>query len=174
MPSQKASIQMGLKGWIYTTIKQCPQHTFLFLTKNPERLKGWESFPDNCWVGVTATDSTMFAQACGYLSAIPAKVKYISIEPLLDWWIDFGEIYMSFLKMVDWLIIGAQTKPYKPPEIEWVKEIVEACDKAGIPVFLKESLKPLLATKECFGEKYVPLPFGDDNGYLRQELPSTS
>lgn len=30
------------------------------------------------------------------------------------------------------------------PKIEWVKEIVEACDKAGVKVFLKNNLKPLV------------------------------
>jgi hypothetical protein len=46
---------------------------------------------------------------------------------------------------IGWLIIGTQTNPYKPPEIEWVREIVEAADKARIPVFLKDNLRPLLS-----------------------------
>ena len=45
---------------------------------------------------------------------------------------------------INWVIIGAQTKPTVYPKIEWVTEIVEAADKAGIPVFLKDSLKPFL------------------------------
>ena len=49
-----------------------------------------------------------------------------------------------------WVIIGSQTRPYKPPKIEWVREIVEACDKARIPVFLKDNLKPLI---KSFNEK---------------------
>ena len=40
----------------------------------------------------------------------------------------------------------------------WVKEIVKACDKAGIPVFEKNNLKPLL--------------IGEWAGWkLRQEFP---
>ena len=45
---------------------------------------------------------------------------------------------------INWLIIGSQTKPYRPPKVEWVQEIVEAADKTGIPVFLKENLKQLI------------------------------
>ena len=30
------------------------------------------------------------------------------------------------------------------PPIEWVREIVEAADRAGIKVFLKDNLEPLL------------------------------
>lgn len=54
---------------------------------------------------------------------------------------------------ISWVIIGAQTKPAVYPQKAWVEEIVEATSKAGIPVFQKDNLKPLL-------------------GYnLRQEMP---
>ena len=52
----------------------------------------------------------------------------------------------SLKSSINWLIIGAQTKPYKPPKIEWVEEIVRAADRAGIPIFLKNNLKPLFST----------------------------
>ena len=45
---------------------------------------------------------------------------------------------------ISWVVIGSQTKPYRPPAITDVQEIVEACDKAGVKVFLKDSLKPLI------------------------------
>ena len=79
---------------------------------------------------------------------------------------------------INWLIIGAQTKPYKPPKIEWVQEIVEAADKAGIPVFLKENLRPILK------DNWPNQPWAFRNGYytdfehpnidrqLRQEMPT--
>ena len=67
---------------------------------------------------------------------------------------------------IKWVIIGAQTKPYKPPKIEWVQEITEACDKAGIKVFLKNNLKPLLLDRP-------DIPYWVNRGFgrLRQELP---
>jgi len=52
-------------------------------------------------------------------------------------------------------------------EIEWVKEIVKACDKADIPVFLKDNLKPLFTAIDGLDGrvgKYFIEP-------LRQELP---
>ncbi len=47
---------------------------------------------------------------------------------------------------ISWIIIGAVTKaPNLPqPKSEWVREIVEAADKAGCAVFLKDNLKHLL------------------------------
>ena len=48
---------------------------------------------------------------------------------------------------ISWVILGSQTKPYKPPKIEWVREIVQAADKAGVKVFLKKNLKPLIESQ---------------------------
>jgi len=131
-----------IKGW--------PEFRFYLLTKQPQNLIRFSPFPDNCWVGVTATNSILYATAAYWLKEIEAKVKFISFEPLLEriapkaWpWQLFPEGNPKGI--CNWLIIGAQTKPYKPPEIAWVREIVEAADKAGIKVFLKDNLKPLFA-----------------------------
>ncbi len=151
-----------LKGWIFDAINTCPQHTFLFLTKQPQNLIKFSPFPDNCEVGVTATNPLMFYNALDNLRHIEASIKYLSIEPLLE------EIKIPdavCLSIVNQVIIGSQTKPYKPPKIEWVSEIVPACDKAGIPVFLKENLKPLLTKYRNYSV------FFQDETRLRQEMP---
>jgi len=67
---------------------------------------------------------------------------------------------------LDWLIIGAQTKPYKPPEIAWVREIVEAADQAGIPVFLKNNLLEMVN----YEAPETEFAFNKE-GYFRQEMP---
>ena len=69
---------------------------------------------------------------------------------------------------ISWVILGSQTKPYKPPQIEWVKEIVEAAGKAGIPVFLKDNLKPLIGASS--DEDTYPL-LKDEKFKLRQGMP---
>ena len=76
---------------------------------------------------------------------------------------------------IDWVIIGAQTPFSKKtaPKIEWVKEIVEAADKAGVPVFLKENLKPLFKIEKDDFE--VPNWAGSGiygSTMLRQEFPA--
>ena len=38
------------------------------------------------------------------------------------------------------------------PKIEWVKEIVEACDKAGIKIFMKDNLRPLIDESHGWGK----------------------
>jgi len=70
---------------------------------------------------------------------------------------------------INWLIIGAQTKPYKPPQIESVQEIVEAADRVGVPVFLKDNLEPLLRDAEGLWELFYAGDYCMHN--LRQEMP---
>ena len=154
------------EAWTWSVlnlIKVCSQHRFYLLTKQPQNLLQWSPFPDNCWVGVTITSEDMINPAYWGLSKVKAKVKYLSIEPLLHWKTQ-AEHWSFRLDFIDWLIIGAQTKPYKPPKIEWVKEIVEAADKAGIPVFLKDNLKPIIPQP-------ISIRFGSLDRGLRQEMP---
>ena len=173
MPSGKASVTMSLKGWIFTTILQCPQHQFLFLTKQPQNLIKFSPFPDNCFVGVTVTNEgitypDMMEEACRSLAEIKATVKYISFEPLLS------SIYkLDLLKIwgIDWVIIGQQTNPAFYPEWEWVREIIEACDRADIPVFLKINLglPRLSLSADGAAPFYKRHPSGTRE--LRQEMP---
>ena len=95
-----------------------------------------------------------------------AKVNFLSIEPLLghmDKW-----SLANVIRLADWIIIGVQTKPTVMPKIEWVREIVEACDKAGVKVFLRDSLFKLLPIDA--GHFYHAVEDGD-HYQLRQEMP---
>jgi len=194
------------EGWTrqeLQVIQDCPQHRIYTLTKQPQNLPAWSPFPDSCWVGVTCTSRRMINHTLPYLMHIGAPVIYLSLEPFLAW-DDFSAPVTAdrFLDaQVDWVIIGACTgtkanlweynhlvlndslklMPWDgrwtlQPKIEWVREIVEACDKAGIPVFLKNNLKPLLlghaedrslVTHYNHGES----EFDGLELFLRQELP---
>jgi len=175
---------------IFQTIINCPQHRFYLLTKQPQNLIKWSPFPANCWVGVTVTTWDKLMGARFALKDIEAKVKYISFEPLLS-----EMRHLDCLELdIDWVIIGACTgrkneilelcqrnpdltpMPYgkiwtAQPKIEWVEEIVSACDKAGIPVFLKDNLEPLLGSYPIPKESMWAYKFTSGHFELRQELP---
>jgi protein gp37 len=83
----------------------------------------------------------------GALLRIEAKVKFISYEPMLAPAVTLPESYGRSLQIagINWIIIGAQTKPTKQPDIRWVHDLLVAAHNAGnIPVFEKDSLRPLL------------------------------
>lgn len=193
---------------ILNYIERCPQHRFYLLTKQPQNLIKLSPFPENCWVGVTATSQQPLAVALHHLFDIQAKVRFISLEPLLgklDFWkgSDFAGIGLPCeWQRIDWLIIGACTgqdhweleafnyhhdnklqlrkwgkRWTLQPKIEWVSEIIEAADKAGIPVFLKDNLNPIFAENDCaaFNQYKDQLFTIIDNFptryHLRQEMP---
>jgi len=172
-----------------------PWHRFYLLTKQPQNLIKFSPFPDNCWVGITATNTEMFLRACSSLEyPVQAKVKYLSVEPLLQWSFNWEQSYLiNALNRADikLVIIGACTgrspellklqkhypsltlMPYghqwtAQPPIENLREIVEAADQAGIKVFLKDNLRPLL--KYPIEYKWA---FTEDRGsyHMRQEMP---
>ncbi len=151
MPSGLATVAMSLRGWIFTTIRQCPQHRFLFLTKQPQNLARWAPFPDNCWIGVSVDSAEAYDPAMAGLAEVEAPVKYISFEPLLgdalgcsdiataeDWSIAHSRLWSA--AGIKWVVIGAQTGPKVIPELGWVRRIINAADQAGTPVFLKDNL----------------------------------
>ena len=154
------------------TIKACPQHRFYFLTKCPQNLPQFSPFPPNAWVGVSATNQAMHNEAIVCLEAIDAQVKYISYEPLLErieanYAYDFSGLDYV---LIDFVIIGAQTQPYRAPAIGWVREIVRAADEAGAKVFLKDNLKPLLGQLTIDDKWAWSKDFGR-GGLQRQEMP---
>lgn len=154
---------------IFAEVKSSPDVTFIFLTKQPQNLIKWSPFPDNCWVGVSATNEEMLDSAVLAFMNIQANIKFISFEPLLE----HIRLEVMDLIKIDWVIIGQQTpvKESTTPKIEWIQEIVEACDKASVPVFEKNNLKDFIYGE--YGGKYKELfKYTQDGGReLRQEFP---
>jgi len=154
---------------LYSFMVMHKRHRFYSLTKQPQNLIKFSPFPENVYLGVTATNWLMFSDALGYLATIQARVKYLSFEPLL------GEVkldmmqQMLFPRVINWVVIGAQTTPKKLPQWEWVEDIIKAADRAGIPVFLKDNLG--LPRLSCEGG--MPFYKKDPTGtmVLRQEMP---
>jgi protein gp37 len=125
-------------NWIKAIIIYCqyyPQHTFLFLTKNPKRYAEFK-FPDNCWLGVTMTGIEKDQPFLwGSISGMD-NIKFISYEPLLG----MPGFIPYYLTKPDWIIVGGLT-PKPIHEIEWVKKILSQAKMRDIPVFLKDNLK---------------------------------
>ena len=124
---------------ILEVIKENPHHAFQILTKYPSNAT--YNFPDNVWLGYTITDFyDLFWYDLKDFEDTKAKTHFISFEPLL------GEIPTDCLNgNIDWIIIGSQTNPYKPPKKEWVLLLLGRAKQLGIPVFMKNNLKPLFS-----------------------------
>lgn len=129
-----------IDGWIMPVIDTCMKHpewTFLFLTKNPKRLRNIV-FPANCWVGVTVDTQARAIEAATYLPDASATVKFLSCEPLLE------PIHFDDLSFVNWVIIGGQSKttraPAFQPEWGWVSDLTTQAYTSGCRVYWKPNL----------------------------------
>lgn len=120
---------------VFNVVNNNPDNIFQFLTKNPKRLIEFSPYPDNCWIGCSATDQRMTNNSLYFLEGIKAKIRYISFEPLLD------SINIEFNKRLDWVIIGPQTGAgANQPNPEWVHHLIYSSNKDGIPIFMKPKL----------------------------------
>lgn len=121
-----------------------PQHRYLFLTKNPKRYLELDEMAllplqGNFWYGSTVT-----SPSTDYFTWSYTFNTFASIEPLLE---PFGNSYSDQTRSLGWVIIGAETGNRKGkviPDKAWVQEIQEYCRENDIPVFMKDSLIPIM------------------------------
>jgi len=120
------------RGQVFDTIRKCPQHTFLVLTKRPQNIN--IGIPDNVWLGVTV-ENNKEAWRIETLKGIKAKVRFISFEPLLER-IDFDKVN---IEGIDWVIVGGESgKTAREMDAEWAEEIYGECRGEGVAFFFKQ------------------------------------
>lgn len=87
---------------VFSIIQKCKQHTFLILTKRPERMRQY--FQDYCrirypylniWLGVTCENQELADKRILILLDIPAAKRFVSVEPLLS------NIDLTYIKLID-------------------------------------------------------------------------
>lgn len=120
---------------VFDVMKLADHHVFQVLTKRSERLKEILSQINctrNIWIGVSV-ENDRYADRIDHLRQIDAKVKFISIEPLI------GPIHNLNLKGIDWVIVGGESGPNaRILEKEWVLEIRDQCIRDNVPFFFKQ------------------------------------
>lgn len=116
-------------------IRDTPQHTYQILTKRAARARkigAGIDWPDNLWLGVSVEDMKV-AHRVDALKAIPAKVKFLSCEPLL------GDLSALALDGIDWVIAGGESGANaRPMHIDWARAIRDNCLEHNIPFFFKQ------------------------------------
>jgi protein gp37 len=144
--------------YILRNVERKSQHTFIFLTKQSYNLRKWK-FPDNCWVGISTTGNDSRSGLEDNFKEVRAKVKFVSIEPLLDY------SPMDF-RWIDWVIVGRQTplSEKTKPHMWRIEDICKRMDELHKPIFIKNNLRSFLPEQ-------VPL-FNKNQYELRQEFPN--
>lgn len=137
---------------MFSACTQYPIHNYLFLTKYPQRYEQYcVPKKENMWYGTTITRENEI----GMVMHLPTECrKFVSIEPFME---DMQpESNYSMFRCIDWVIIGAETgrrKDKAVPQLEWIRKIVLEADKNGLPIFMKDSLLPIV------GKEYMRRDF---------------
>lgn len=154
-----------LDRWeVFRVIKQCPQHTFITLTKRPEvaiefwnygekvRGLGRDEWPKNWWHGMSVTcQKDLMGSAMFNHFQNPAALWFLSIEPMRgpvdleesgivgymgEEWEDLSNVGLG------WVIVGFQTPGTHHPEGggRAVQNVIDYCRDRNVPVFIKDNV----------------------------------
>jgi protein gp37 len=110
--------------------------------------------PKNIWIGTTVEDQQRADERIPALLKIPAKIRFLSCEPLL------GPVDLklqtedAFLGPIHWVICGGESGPNaRPMHPVWARDLRDQCAAAGTPFFFKQ-----------WGEW---IPFGMGTSYMQ-------
>lgn len=143
---------------VFEVMADTPHHTYQVLTKRSKRLAQMSDrlqWANNIWMGVSVENAS-YAFRADHLRQTPAKVKFVSAEPLL------GPLNLN-LDDIDWIIAGGESGPgHRPVEASWVRGLRDACRKTATPFFFKQwgGRTPKAGGRELDGRYWDEMPAG--------------
>jgi protein gp37 len=115
------------------------RHTYQILTKRPERLNHYV-WPDNAWLGASVENLATADERIPLLLNCPAKVHWVSIEPLLEDIMFSGQLAKAIeRRWLDGVVVGGESGPgARPMNPDWVRSIRDYCVAVGVPFLFKQ------------------------------------
>jgi protein gp37 len=148
----------GWRSEAWEVIRQNQNLDFLILTKRPSLIQkrlpaDWGSGYPNVWLGTTCGVRSSYPRV-DVLRTIPARVRFISAEPLLESLADIN------LSGIHWLIAGGESGPkFRAMDMEWARELRDRCHAQGVGFFFKQESAFRPATSPILdGKQYHELP----------------
>lgn len=109
----------------------------------------------NVWMGVSVEDRKYGLPRIEHLRRIPAAVRFLSVEPLLE---DLGTVDLSG---IHWVIVGGESGAgARSMAREWVTSLREQCAAAGVKFFFKQwgGVRKKAAGRELDGRTWDEMP----------------
>lgn len=157
---------------LWNLIEATPALDWLLLTKRPEEIMEriptrWRvGLPMNVWTGTTVENQAMADERIQHLLRVPARVRFLSCEPLLDR-VDlrrvrhdlfcgsalrdaltgtlrdyYGKLFAAHttVRGLDWVIIGGESGPKaRALDVAWAHDLMRQCREARVPAFMKQA-----------------------------------
>lgn len=123
---------------LFRLILRTPNLDWLLLTKRIGNAKhmlpaDWADGYRNVWLGSTICNREEYGRDADKLRAIPARIHFLSLEPLLE---ELGQIDLTG---IDWAIVGGESGPHsRAMEVSWAESIRYRCESYDTAFFMKQ------------------------------------
>lgn len=149
---------------LWNLIAETPWLRWQLLTKRVENVADmapWgDNWPGNVWLGTSVEDQRRANERIPVLLALPAKVRFLSCEPLLGpvdltrvAYTDGGgthldvvhgrhgipDVWSSAAQRVSWVICGGESgAKHRPMDMAWARSLRDQCQSGGVPFLFKQ------------------------------------
>jgi len=138
---------------LWELIRATPELDWLLLTKRPHRMAAWareHGWPDNAWAGTSVEDQAAADARVPHLLAVPARVRFLSCEPLLgpvdlSAWLHRGHEsdgrggWMPVPSPIHWIIVGGESGPRaRPMRPSWARVLRNEAHCYEVAFFFKQ------------------------------------
>ena len=150
---------------LFHLIAETPWLIWQLLTKRPENVRRlwpmwwlFDRWPENVWIGTTVEDQERADERIPKLLEIPARVRFLSCEPLL------GPLDLSrWLKIggIGWIIVGGESGPgHRPLDLDHARDVLHQARAADVPAFFKQvgGRTPTAGGDELDGRRWKDFP----------------
>lgn len=143
---------------LWSLIRLTPHLTWQLLTKRPENIhrmirSDWGNGWPNVWLGTSVEDQQRADERIPVLVRIPARIRWLSVEPLLSevdlsrWlnletgrageWRQVSDLPDNVY--VDWVVAGGESGSHRRPmELAWMQSLLDQCKSAHVPFWCKQ------------------------------------
>lgn len=124
----------------WTIVRRTRHLTYQILTKRHGRIAAnlpsdWGNGYPNVWLGVSAGDQRTWDARTKALRDIPARIRFVSLEPMLAP-VDVSDA----ARWLDWIVVGGESGGLnaRPIDERWIRAVIDSCRGTGCRVFVKQ------------------------------------
>jgi protein gp37 len=134
---------------LWALIRSTLHLDWLLLTKRVGNIKkmlpdDWGEGYSNVWLGISVVNQQEADRDIPKLLTVPARVRFLSMEPLLgpvdiSIYLASGFLEPPFTDVLTWIILGGESGPgARPMDPAWVRSIRHQCVVAGAAFHFKQ------------------------------------